>query len=101
MQRELDDSVTVRPIEILGVNGIGHEGVSGEYNDLICQGRSLPWLQDVDSVNVWASWRPEYRDVVVLDAGNHVVQAYNLTLHSLADSTFYKELRSILLDAAR
>jgi hypothetical protein len=79
-----------------GVNGAGHEGGNAE----VCVGRSIPWLQDVLEVNVWASWRPTYRDVVVLDSRNHVYAVYNLTTHDLGNPTFYSELKAILLDAA-
>ena len=98
MQKDLDTVATARPIHILGVNAIGEES----QNALIVQGRTIPWLQDVSGQNVWASWHVTWRDVVVLDQDNQIVNVYNLTLpNDLADTTHYKELRAILLDAAR
>ena len=70
-------------------------------NATICAGRSLPWLQDTPSANVWGAWGVEFRDVVILDAENHLARTYNLTSHDLAVPANYAELRSILLSAAR
>jgi hypothetical protein len=66
----------------------------------VCQGRTLPWLQDTPTVNVWGSWRVTWRDVVVLDADNKIVRVYNLTDNDLHDPAKYAELRGILLSAA-
>jgi hypothetical protein len=96
MQAELDTTATTRPVRIFGVNQAGHE--SG--NATICVGRILPWLQDADSVGVWTSWNVTFRDVIVLDEENRVVETYNLTTHDLANSTYYAELQRILLYAA-
>jgi len=63
-------------------------------------GRVLPWLQDVEDQDVWTSWGITYRDVLILDEENRVVDVYNLTSHSLADSANYATLRVKLLDAA-
>ena len=87
---------TARPIRILGVNKAGEEA----DNALVCQGRTLPWLQDTPAVNVWGSWRVTWRDVVVLDADNKIVRVYNLTDNDLHDPANYAELRGILVGAA-
>lgn len=97
MQHDLDTVTTARPIRILGVNQAGQEA----DNALVCQGRTLPWLQDTKAVDVWQSWHVTWRDVIVLDAENKFIHVYNLTSHDLADSTNYAALRSLLLDAAR
>ena len=98
MQKDVDTLATARPIHILGVNAIGEE--SG--NSVVVQGRTIPWLQDVVGQGVWNNWHVTYRDVIVLDQDNQIVNVYNLTLpNDLADTTHYKELRTILLDAAR
>jgi hypothetical protein len=83
-------------VRILGVNGIGQE--SG--NTLNCTGRTLPWLQDVPAQNVWTSWLPTYRDVVIVDDENHRVTAYNLTAHDLTIQANYDELRALLVSTA-
>jgi len=97
MQAELDTIATARPVRIFGVNAAGQE--SG--NALACDGRVLPWLQDTWQANVWGSWRVSYRDVVILDAENKVLQTYSLTAHDLADPASYAALESILVTAAR
>ena len=96
MQHELDTTSTVRPIRIHGVNGIGQE--SG--NTLTCTGRTIPWLQDADSVQAWTKWNVAYRDVFVLDHENKEVTRYNLTSHDLGVPANYAALRQILVDAA-
>ncbi len=97
MQAEISTANPTTPVRIIGVNAAGEE--SG--NDAICQGRILPWLQDTPQQNVWGAWQVTWRDVVILDKENRTIQVYNLTSHSLANSAFYSELRTILLDAAR
>jgi hypothetical protein len=97
MQQDVDTVKTARPIRIFGVNGIGFE--SG--NAGICQGRTIPWLQDVAEQNVYEDWHVVYRDVIVLNEDNEIIATYNLTDHDLNNSTSYFALREILLDAAR
>jgi hypothetical protein len=96
MQNELGALPTKVPIQILGVNEIGLE--SG--NASITSGRTLPWLQDVPSQGVWASWQVTFRDVIVLDAQNHFVGAFNLTTHNLSNPTEYDALKTLLVDTA-
>lgn len=96
MQGELRTSGEALEIRILGVNGAGLE--SG--NDAICDGRSIPWLQDEADVNAWELWDVTYRDVIILDAENRPVGVYNLTEHDLGNSENYAELRKLLIDAA-
>jgi len=83
-------------IRILGVNGIGLE--SG--NPTMVAGKTLPWLQDVESQDVWPDWKVVYRDVIVLDAGNRVAGIYNLTDHSLSVPANYTTLKNLLLEVA-
>ena len=67
-------------VHILGVNQLGHESA----NDLVCQGRDLPWLQETLDDQVWNKWKVTYRDVVVLDRNNRPAAVFNLTVHDLA-----------------
>jgi len=97
MQHDIDTVATTLPVHILGVNQAGQEADNG----LVCQGRTLPWLQDTPAMNVWQSWHVTWRDVIVLDRDNKIVRVYNLTANDLSDSTRYRELRGILLGAAR
>ena len=61
-------------------------------NEVTTDGVDLPWLQDVDSdgdgrSDVWAnSWPFEWRDVVIVDRDNTVIETYNLTNNNLADA---------------
>jgi len=96
MQHDVDTVSTARAIRILGINQAGQEA----GNPVMCQGRTLPWLQDTPAANVWASWHVTWRDVVVLDADNKVIRVYNLTDNDLNDPARYAELRGILLTAA-
>jgi hypothetical protein len=84
------------PIQILGVNAAGQESA----NALMSEGRVLPLLQDRSDVDAWGLWRVEYRDVVILDTQNRPVAVYNLTLHDLADTSDYAELKALLLEKA-
>ncbi len=83
-------------VQLLGVNAAGLE--SG--NAFITMGRTLPWLQDTDEKNVWASWGAVWRDVWILDGENVPIAIYNLTEHNLADAANYTELKGMLEAAA-
>jgi hypothetical protein len=102
MQRNFERHYPSLDIQLLGINEIGHE--SG--NASICNGRDLPWLQDVDAdgnsvSDVWYdSWKITYRDVVVVDQQNEKVTIYNVTTHNLADPGNYATLEQIFIDAA-
>jgi hypothetical protein len=92
----VDTVSTAFPIRILGVNA----ATEASGNAGMCAGRTLPWLQDTDQANVWMKWQVDFRDLVILDAENKVLQIYNLTAHDLTNSANYDQLRGILLTAA-
>jgi hypothetical protein len=92
----VDTVATAVPIRILGVNAPEEAG----GNAGMVAGRVLAWLQDQKPPDAWHLWQADYRDVIVVDDENKVVSIYNLTIHNLADSTSYAELRTILLSAA-
>ena len=87
---------------ILAINEEGLE--SG--NSQISQDKNLPWLQDVDQdangiSDLWYdSWNITFRDVVVLDENNSVVDIYNVTPNDLADPTNYNTFRLMLVETA-
>ena len=84
-------------VAILGVNPPGHE--SG--NAAVTSNRNLPWLQEtVGGDDVWGDWAVTYRDVVILNADNEVVDVYNLTEHDLATPGNREELAAKLRAAA-
>jgi hypothetical protein len=83
-------------VHLAGVNNSGEQA----GNAKMCDGRTLPWLQDTPTAHVWRSWQVTERDVVVLDADNKIIHVYNLTDHNLGVAANYAELRGILLTAA-
>ena len=95
MQNDLDTNYPELDIQILGVNGAGRE--SG--NASVTSGRDIPWLQD-DESDVWTSWGVTYRDVVIVDADNVMVGAFNLTTYDLRNSDVYDALTQIFVDTA-
>jgi hypothetical protein len=84
-------------VQLLGVNAVGQEA----FNDLMCQGRVLPWLQDTPAQDVWTRWGVTWRDVVILGPDNSRVTVFNLTTHDLSDTTNYHALKRLLLAAAK
>ena len=96
LQAELDGMEPPVAIDILGVNYAGYE--SG--NETITSGRDLPWLQDTPQEDVIGRWGPAFRDLVVLDGDNDLLDVYNLTEHTLADPSNYAELKDLLVNAA-
>lgn len=83
-------------IQIFGVNGIGLE--SG--NAVTCAGRTIPWLQDIPQEDVWTAWQVNYRDVIIVDDENRVVDVYNLSNNDLGLQANYDALRDLLVQAA-
>ena len=69
-------------------------------NELMCEGRDLPWLQEDEEHLVWDVWGVTYRDVWVLDVNNELVGVFNLTGTSLGDPTNYAALRALFEQAA-
>lgn len=108
MQAELNaENQTGRfEIAIAGINAIGLEFGNGG----ISAGRTIPWLQDVASQNVWSTWRVNelrpatpgvaYRDVIMLQGENKPFAVFNLTEHDLGDPANYNALKSLLRNAA-
>lgn len=96
MQIELDGMGLARPVQILGVNEMGHES----RNSSITEGRDLPWLQDTDAEGVWESWKPTYRDVIVLGPEGDEVGVFNLTDQDLGDEFHYDALLQLFVDAS-
>jgi len=102
LQQELAATYPQLKIQILGVNEAGNESGNGQ----ITQGRTLPWLQDVDAdhngqSDVWKeSWQVAFRDVVILNGAGEKVEVYNLTSHDLGMPEYFAELKQKLIDAA-
>jgi hypothetical protein len=102
LQQELSQTRPDLQIQILGMNEIRHE----IGNPAVTADRTLPWLQDVDansdgaSDNWLTAWPFAYRDVVILDENNVVIEAYNVTSHNLENEANFNELKSKLIAAA-
>jgi hypothetical protein len=63
--------------------------------------RDIPWLQDMPETDIWSDWDVVYRDVIVLDADNHPVAAFNLTTHDISVPSEFEALRELLLGVER
>lgn len=96
MQGEFDAAQPSPPIQILGINNSG----SSSGNDLITEGRDLPWLQDTMSDNVWGSWAVTWRDLVIVNSCNEVVSVINLTSNNLGITSNYNSVKNALLAAS-
>ncbi len=96
MQGEIAAAHPAHAVQILGVNQIGQEA----DDSLICQGRTIPWLQETTEHPVWTPWQVTWRDVVILDTRNERVSVYNLTQHDLAVPSNYAYLKQMILEAA-
>jgi hypothetical protein len=69
-------------------------------NTLMCDGKDLPWLQEVPNQSVWTDWGVTFRDVVILNVDNEWVTAYNVTDHDLSVPQNYEALKALLRDLA-
>ncbi len=96
LQNELDITHPEVEIELIGVNQAGFDAA----NEQVCDGRDIPWLQDMPEVLAWESWGVTFRDLYILDADNRPFAVFNLTDHNLQVPTEYEALRDLLLEAA-
>ena len=102
MQQEIEATHPELNVSIIGINEEGEES----DNIAMTSGRDLPWLQDVDGnsnglSDVWRDlWQVTYRDVIVLNGNNEIVEVYNLTSNDLANAVKYNALMSIIVNAA-
>ena len=95
MMNELRQDEPGINVQVLGVNQIGAEAGNAEN----CDGRTIPWLQDTSTDQVWLSWAVTYRDVVILDDTGVQVDVYNLSTHDLRVQANYDELKARILAA--
>lgn len=101
MQADLSSNEPLLDIEIMGVNWVGLESANPQATD----GKSIPWLQDVDSdgdgmSDAWGDWGAEHLDLVVLDAHNEQLTKTNLIAAGLQEQENYSAVRDALVDAA-
>jgi hypothetical protein len=83
-------------VEVIGIN-IADEA---EYDSLVAQTRTLPWLQDTSAQNVWGKWGANWRDVKIIDSLGRLWLTYNLFDHDLSFATNYTSLKQKFLQAA-
>jgi hypothetical protein len=93
--RELPRTATGREIRILDVNAPG----AGAALPQAVAGLLLTALQDEPAVNARAAWQAGPDDVVILDAGNRVLQVFGLQTRDLTNPADYAALRQILQSA--
>lgn len=96
MQHEIDAAHPRREVRILAINMIDAESGIPE----MCQGRTLPVVQDDNDHLIWHRWNVTYRDVFILDPQNEQAGALNLTQHGLATQANYDSLRTMILEIA-
>ncbi len=96
LQKEIVEEYPDSEIQIIGINGAGHE--SGV--ETAADGRDLPLLQDREGVDVSSLWDVTYRDVIILDEQNEYYTTYNLTSNDLSEAEKYAALKATLLAAA-
>ncbi|MBW2525185.1 MAG: hypothetical protein JRI23_13460 [Deltaproteobacteria bacterium] len=96
MQNEFDAAQPTPPIQILGINNMGASSGNGPMTD----GRDIPWLQDTPGDNVWGSWGVTWRDLVIVNSCNEVVQTINLTSNNLGIPSNYDAVKNALLAAS-
>lgn len=83
-------------VTIHGINQTGYE----RGNETACQDKDLPWLQEGPKDLVWNSWQVIYRDVIILDGDNVLVEVFNLSDHNLSDLAQFAALKSTLTKLA-
>ena len=64
------------------------------------EGVDLPWLQDLDTTDVWSAWQISYRDVIVLNAENEFESLVNVTTENLTTDVGYNTLKNLIIEAA-
>ena len=100
MQNTVNALNTDLKIEIIGVNHKDHQA----YNNLMIEGKTMPWLQDTPEHNVWESWGVDpvenLRDLRILNARNELIQNYNLVVNDLRIPGNAALLKQILTNAA-
>lgn len=96
MQADLDADYPNLPIQILSVNGIGYSsGIASLTN-----AHTLPMVEDTNSDLIWTQWGAVWRDVMILDGNNELVDTFNLTSLTLNDTGNYDALKQLFIDTA-
>ncbi len=94
MFKELID-VGYIDFNIVGINGISTK--DRDHSGMI-NGRVLPWTQDNNDENVWASWKVIIRDFVILDREGNYYDSINLTNLDLEVESNYIYLKEKIID---
>ena len=87
-------------ISIMGLNSIATSDVS--INQMVKE-NTLPWGSDNDQYQIWENWKVNLRDLYVFKPNSEFYVWINLTDFNpepkAADSTNYKELKKLLINA--
>ncbi len=102
----IQDELSVeRPDLAIALLGVNKAGMESGNQEIIDEGRTLPWLQDVDldadgNSDTWTAWAVNYRDVIIVDGTNWPVAVFNVTDYDLSESANYNALKEWLVEAA-
>ncbi len=97
MQQEITTANPAHEVHILGINRFD----LADGNAGMVDGRTIPWLQDVQN-GAWRSWAVTLDDVVVLDGENRVLFVFPVTGEGdLQIPAAYDSLKARMLRAAR
>ena len=98
MQSELNAERPDLEITLLSINMINNwsNGLTNRMGQL----GVLPIVQDNANLNIWQSWGGQWRDVVILDADNQVVEYFNANDNELSNEQNYNALKQALINAA-
>jgi hypothetical protein len=96
MQNEFDAAQPNPPIQILVINNIGAESGTAPTTD----GRDIPYLQDTMGENVKSDWNATWRELVIVNSCNEVVQVINTSTNSLSLPSNYDMVKNALLAAS-
>ncbi len=94
MFKELIDEGYI-DFNIVGINGISTK--DRDYSGMI-NGRVLPWTQDNNDENVWASWKVIIRDFIILDREGNYYDSFNLTNIDLEVESNHIYLKERIID---
>ena len=92
MQTELNN-LNIKA-NIIGIN----DQNKSSGNEGMVEGRDLPWLQDLETTNVWSEWQISYRDIIILNTDNEYESLINVTIDNLTTEDGYNKLMNLITD---
>ena len=98
MQAEIEVERPDLDIQILSINMINNW--SNGLTNRMGQIGNLPVVQDSTQLNIWQSWGGQWRDVVILDDQNQVVEYFDTNSSVLTNEQNYNALKQALINTA-